>query len=322
MLSARPLLSIIVPTRQRTESLRRMLDSLAATADRPEAFEVVLVVDRDDSPSIAFRYPTLALTHVRVPPGQTMGALNMAGYRCSRADYLMLLNDDVIARTPGWDTKVLARLRRFVDGIVLVHTNDTLLRDNLCTFPLVSRTFCELAGGICPEQYLRYRIDDHIEDVFNLLGRLGQKRTIYLPDVIFEHRNAVPTAEGPAEYHSIPEILALDAPRFLDLFADRKRLAVRLLEHIEGPLAPQRAEDVRRTLEDIGCPFSLRVRSRLLIETDEPKCRRALRSLRRRVGELRGLGRRALDCYRRKGSAGLLRAVQRYLMLRRSELQA
>jgi glycosyltransferase involved in cell wall biosynthesis len=309
----RPLLSIIVPTRQRTEALGHMLDSLAGTADRPECFEVVLVVDADDGPSVAFHRAGLALTRVVVPPGQTMGALNMAGYRCSRGDFLMLLNDDVLARTPGWDTKVLARLRRFADGIVLVHPNDTLLRDNLCTFPVVSRTFCELAGGICPETYLRYRIDDHIEDVFNLLGRLGQKRTIYLPDVVFEHRNAVEQPGGHAEYHSIPEVLARDAPRFLELFGARKQLAVRLLEHIEGRLAPARVEEVRRTLAGIADPFSLRVRSRLRIETDVPAGRRALRFLRRQAEGMRLAWRRGLACYRDRGSRGLWRALGRRL---------
>src|SRR5207249_4787352 len=131
---------------------------------RPESFEVVLVIDADDEPSVAFRHPGLALTHAVGPPGRTMGRLNADGYRSARGDFVMLLNDDVVARTPGWDDKVLARLRRFADGIVLVHVNDTLLREHLCTFPIVSRTFCELAGGVCPEEYVRYRIDDHVED--------------------------------------------------------------------------------------------------------------------------------------------------------------
>src|SRR5262249_48089018 len=151
---------------------------------------------------------------------QTMGTLNTEGYRASRGVFVMLLNDDVIARTPGWDEKVLRRLRRFPDGIVLVHVNDTLLRENLCTFPIVSRIFCELAGGICPTEYVRYRIDDHIEDVFNLLGRIGHRRTIYLPDVVFEHRNSETRPEGHAEYHSVPDILAVDATRFLALFSE------------------------------------------------------------------------------------------------------
>src|SRR5579884_3604785 len=107
MKQLRPIFSLIVPTRQRISSLQRLLDSLAATASRPDALEVVLVVDADDPPSIDFHHPALALTRVVVPRGQTMGALNSAGYEASSGDYLMLLNDDVVARTPGWDDKIL-----------------------------------------------------------------------------------------------------------------------------------------------------------------------------------------------------------------------
>ena len=134
----RPTFSLIVPTRQRTTQLRRLLDSLAATAARPETIEVVLVVDADDRASIEFRHDALALTHVVCPPGQTMGRLNRAGCAASSGEYLMLLNDDVAARTSGWDDKVLARCRRFPDGVFLIHINDTLMGKNLCTFPIVS----------------------------------------------------------------------------------------------------------------------------------------------------------------------------------------
>src|SRR5205085_12553767 len=109
----------------------------------------------------------------------------------------------------AWDRKVRACLGRFRDGIALIHTNDTVFGDKLCTFPIVSRTFCELAGGICPRGYVRYRIDDHIEDVFNLLALLGERRTVYLPEVVFEHQNFVKNASGLRQYFADPEVLAL-----------------------------------------------------------------------------------------------------------------
>ena len=310
-----PLFSIIVPTRQRLASLRQLLDSLARTTAHPEALEIVLVVDADDSASLSFRHPLLTLTHVAVSPGQTMGTLNGAGYQASRGQYVMLLNDDVIARTAGWDDQVLKRLRRFPDGIVLVHVNDTLMRENLCTFPIVSRTFCELAGGNCPPDYIRYRIDDHIEDVFNLLGCLGHKRTIYLPDVIFEHQNAVERAGGPPEYHSLPDLLALDAPRFLALFPDRKRLVLRLLEHIEGSLDERQVEAACHRLQQIIDPFALRRPGRLIVETDVPLAHRVLRHIARTARRIAALWRRALTCYREKGGLALLRAARRRLLL-------
>jgi hypothetical protein len=176
----------------------------------------------------------------------------------------MLLNDDVVVRTAGWDDRVLPWLHWFADGIVLVHVNDTLLRHHLCTFPLVSRTFCELAGGICPREYQRYRIDDHLEDVFNLLAALGHRRAVYLDDVVFEHGNGVVMPQGHREYHSDPSFLALDAPRFLDFFPHRKEIALRLLRHIHPRDWDRRAAAARQCLSRIDDPFALRTPGRQL----------------------------------------------------------
>jgi glycosyltransferase involved in cell wall biosynthesis len=262
----RPIFSLIVPTRGRPAELRRFLDSVARTAARPRAIEVVLVVDADDTVSAAVDHAGLSLRHVVVPTGRTMGELNSAGYEASAGEYVMLLNDDVVARTRGWDATALRCCRRFRDGIVLVHVNDTLSHHYLCTFPLVSRIFCELARGICPREYRRYRIDDHIEDVFNLLAALGRRRTVYLPDVVFEHFNAIDDPEAGRVCVPDPDILALDAPRFLSLFEARKELALRLLDYMERGTPPVLLAERRRRLAALTDPFALRTLGRQRIE--------------------------------------------------------
>ena len=50
----------------------------------------------------------------------------------------MLVNDDVIVRTPGWDTAIYRTFARFGDDIALVHVNDLLFQERLCTFPVLS----------------------------------------------------------------------------------------------------------------------------------------------------------------------------------------
>src|ERR1700722_5310162 len=121
-----PIISLIVPTRDRTEQLRRLLDSLAETASQPKRIEVVLVLDEDDRESIGFHHDGLALRRTILAPGANMGALNMAGYEASSGQHVMLLNDDVIARSPGWDECILDCFGRFPDDVALVHTNDLL----------------------------------------------------------------------------------------------------------------------------------------------------------------------------------------------------
>jgi glycosyltransferase involved in cell wall biosynthesis len=306
----RPTFSLIVPTRGRPARLRRFLDSIAATASRPMDLEVVLVIDADDDPSLSVRHRRLALCRVVVPPGLTMGALNTAGFEASAGDHVMLLNDDVEARTPGWDVAALTYCRRFSDGILLIHVNDTLFQDRLCTFPLLSRRFCELAGGICPAEYVRYRIDDHIEDVFNLLAALGVRRTVYLPDVVFKHFNTVERPCGDHVYQSDPEILAGDARRFEASFCERKELAMRLLDVIEGGSEPSLTAARRRLLDGFTDPIALRTPGRQLVAR-LPWLRRVANRLHRPQDVLEWADAtlaRARACVRMKGWGGLARA--------------
>lgn len=252
------LFSIVVPTRRREDKLRCLLGSFLAMTDNISRLEVILVVDDDDEGSLAFEYPGIQLQRVVVKPGLNMGELNMAGYERSSGQYVMLLNDDVIVRTRGWDTKVLEAFKSFSDEIVLVHVNDKIFEDKLCTFPFLSKTYCELAGGICHSAYIRYRIDDHIYNVFNLLSVLGRNRILYLPDVIFEHTNYVVTAAGQVEYMPNPLIHEKDTKTFDGLLPQRKELAVQLSSRIDHHYLQQVPLLRRNVLRHVTDSVSLR----------------------------------------------------------------
>ena len=301
-MNSRPALSLIIPTRKRPAQLHRLLTSLADTTTYPQAVEILLVVDADDPDSAPAAFAPLLLKRVIVPPGLTMGALNLAGYHASSGDYLMLLNDDVVARTRDWDQHVLGCFHRFPDGIALVHTNDTVFSRELCVFPLVSRIFCELAGGICPPDYTRYRIDDHIHDVFKLLAILDEPRVVYLPEVIFEHDHFVTRSDGRREYLSDLKVLARDAPRFIGLLPERKALALKLKEHIEHHRGRTLSPEYRTRLDNFTPSFPpLPPPTGLL-----PR--------------LAASGQRAFRCWRNKGFPGLLRAGWRRLLRRPAPL--
>ncbi len=259
------LISLIVPTRGRTQQLRRLLDSLAVTTASLDEVEVVVVLDDDDLDSMAFCHDSVPLRKAVVPAGLTMGALNMAGYEACSGSYIMLLNDDVIVRTPGWDERVRACFQDFPDELVLIHTNDLLFGETLCTFPLVSRAYCDLAGGICPRDYIRYRIDDHIGDTFNLLALLGERRIVYLPDVVFEHFHYAEPVSGVREYTFDPRIMAVDAPRFEALRPQRAALALQLKQSIDERSRTALNVVRREYLETAAHAFELRVPDRLRV---------------------------------------------------------
>ena len=225
-------LSLIIPTRARRESLGRFTRSLIATTADCANLELVLVIDEDDSTYDEMTFDHLRTVRLRVPAGQTMSDLNLAGYRACSGDYIMLMNDDVVLRTPDWDKLVLSVFDDYRDGIVLVHVNDTLFRSKLCTFPLVTRSYCAIAEGICPSGYRRYRIDDHIHNVFNRLSVLGHNRIVYLPDVVFEHLNVNTDNHGNASYQFDASIHEMDGHRYDATVPERKALARQLAETI------------------------------------------------------------------------------------------
>jgi glycosyltransferase involved in cell wall biosynthesis len=253
-----PAFSFIVPTRGRPEGLRRLIDSLRSTATDPDCFELIAVVDEDDEGSRSFHHPHPSFRCVVTPPGLAMGELNLAGYAVSQAPLVMLLNDDVVVRSDGWDVILRSAAARFPDGMVLLHTNDLLFGPTLCTFPLLPREFCELAGGVCEASYHRYRIDDHIHHVFDLLRVLGYSRRVYLPEVVFEHLNKVEADGQPAAYVPNPEIHAADTRRFEQLTEARQRLALACAERIEAARSGARHGDRRRLLQEAPEAIELR----------------------------------------------------------------
>ena len=228
--------SLIIPSRHRTQQLRGLLDSLAVCTERLADLEVILVVDSDDEETLRFTHDPIALKKVQVPPGTPMGALNAAGFEQATGVYLMLVNDDVIVRTPGWDRLVLETFRQYPDGIVLVHVNDLFFKDELCVFPFLTRQFCSLAAGICPPGYIRYGIDNHIQYTFESLKALGYDRRIYLSGVIFEHTNVQTTSAGPARYVPDPAIHDVDIRLLESLQEERDRVARAAAHHIERHL--------------------------------------------------------------------------------------
>ncbi len=258
---SRLMFSLIVPTRHRTEQLRRLLDSIVATTRDLGQLEVVLVMDEDDEESIQFRFDGLALKRVTVPSGLTMGALTLSGYRVATGQRLMLLNDDVVVQTPGWDEQVLAAFRSFPDQVVLINVNDLLFRDTLCTFPFLTREFCLLMDGICPPGYIRYRIDDHIHNIFDLLSLLGHHRRIFLPEVIFAHMNVgKPEEQGSARYVPDPATHEVDSRLFEALLPERKRIAIKAMHQIQGRLSSEQHSAWQRRLEPVTESVAIRLR--------------------------------------------------------------
>lgn len=180
-------ISLLLPTRGRAALVKRLFDSLVDTTANLPKLELVLYIDDDDIQTQNVSHPALSINKLIRRRSEKMGRMNQLCYEASHGRYVMLMNDDVVFRTKDWDVRVLDAFAQFPDGVALVYGNDLHQRKSVPTFPIVSRTVCDLIGGICPRDYLNVYIDVHLRDIFRQLARLGHSRTVYLEDVIFEH---------------------------------------------------------------------------------------------------------------------------------------
>jgi glycosyltransferase involved in cell wall biosynthesis len=243
-----------------------------------------MAVDDDDLPSQVIQDERLNIKKVVLKRGATMGQLNQACFDTSNGRFVIIANDDIILRTPAWDERVSAVFALYPDDIALVHVNDLLFRERLCTFPIISRRAC-LEAGLTLPGYRRYKIDDHLYDIYSMLAYLGHKRIVYLPEVIFEHDNHDNALVDHANEHIFKSddqkvytpkkgIIEQDHELFMSTFAQRKNAAAALARLIDdtrfgAAQARQQAEAYRlhpaaRThlyrsvLGDLPDPYSYR----------------------------------------------------------------
>src|SRR5205814_808477 len=129
-------------------------------------------------------------------------------------------------------------------------------------FPILSRKAC-LEIGICPQEYRRYRIDDHIYDTYNILAYLGYRRIVYLPGVVFEHLNHQSAdvegqkfvSEDAKVYVPNPEILEPDARLFDSWTERRKQDAMKLAGLIENLTAEKKRQICVERLKSVNDPY-------------------------------------------------------------------
>ena len=89
-----PTVSVVIPTRNREESLARTLGALARQDERPDE---VIVVDASDRPvgedGLRARFPDLPITLVTEAPG--LCRQRNVGIRAAKGSHVLLLDDDI-----------------------------------------------------------------------------------------------------------------------------------------------------------------------------------------------------------------------------------
>lgn len=174
------MISLLLPTRKRPDSLRRMVESARATATNPP--EIVCYVDNDDPETADLCESELFVKFIQ---GSRILLTDMWN-KClplATGDIFGQLNDDVVFRTPGWDQQVEEAFRTVPDKILLAHGDDggNFYHGTFGPHSFVSRRWVEALGYFIAPFYSSDYGDTTLCDTADLIGRRK-----FLPFVI-EH---------------------------------------------------------------------------------------------------------------------------------------
>jgi hypothetical protein len=176
------MISILCPTRNRAEQLRRMVRSAESMADGP--IEFVLYCDNDAWPpdSVTDKDNVRTLIGPRI----TLSKMWNECQAHARYDIFMHGGDDIVFRTRGWDTEVIKAFEKYPDHIAFVHCNAMDWGPDLGTHGFLHRKWVETVGYFVPPWFSSDMNDKWLTEVSDMIGR-----HVYLEDVITEHMHPI-----------------------------------------------------------------------------------------------------------------------------------
>lgn len=176
-------ITLLMPTRKRVWSLKRLIESVDSTAEIPDEIEFSFYVDDDDKETLAF-LADVSDRRFKVTSGKRIILSQMwnEAFKKATADVFMHAGDDIVFKTKDWDKIVLQAFDMFKDKIVFVHGNDLGYgQERFGTHGFVHRKWVETLGYFCPPYFSSDYNDTWLNDCANALGR-----RLYIP-IITEH---------------------------------------------------------------------------------------------------------------------------------------
>jgi len=266
-------ISLLLPTRGRPFLVKRLFQSIVDCSVDLNRLEVVLCVDDDDTDSQQIKETRLKIVKV-IGERTTMGGYNTRCMENSSGDVVILLNDDLQVKTHGWDQKIIDFCRRMPDPIFLAYPDDMEAPD-LCTFPILSRTTCEIFVEPYPLQYEHLFIDDHIYDTFIRLKHLGHNRMFYLKDIELDHRHFI-NGKQRQDVSYQHKNRYKDYITYISLAPLRQAAATRLHAAIEGKPLPTYKPQHRLLPAPAGMREAFKLSASFLTDHGLPMRRRLL----------------------------------------------
>ena len=193
------LVSVLLPTRNRTELVARSVQSLLSRCSDASRIEIIVAFDQDDVASQQY-FESKRWSHVIASAGahsqqlvcEPWGYAGLHRYytamaRQAQGSWFMIWNDDAIMQSTGWD-QAIADEKDFV-GMLHMHTAN--FKPNLTLFPIIPKAWMDLFGEISLHQLN----DSWIQDICHEADAVCR-----LPVTVFHDRYDVTGNNGDETY--------------------------------------------------------------------------------------------------------------------------
>ena len=160
---------VCIPTRGRSESLKKVVDILIAGCSLPDT-EIVVAIDADDD---SYGNPSFEhgnrVVWSQAEREDTLGAKYNRAVRATQADVYVLWADDMVMPDPGWDAKISLSAAAFPDrcGVVLYGKIEGVLQPGIA----VTRKFIDAMGFFAAPYFPYWWVDTWIMEVATMAGR-------------------------------------------------------------------------------------------------------------------------------------------------------
>lgn len=152
-----PKISVLLPTRKRTELVTKSISSLLANAANPENIEILIAYDEDDEESREYFstiwYPFIEQTGAQTSVFETerFGYLRLYRYvnflgEQAKGDWIMFWNDDALMLTENWDTEIVKNN----DWFGLLRMPCVTMNHPFALFPIIPKSWIDFFGKISP----------------------------------------------------------------------------------------------------------------------------------------------------------------------------
>ena len=225
-------ISLIVPTRNRPEQLRKLITSAYETASDPDNVEFCFYIDNDDTVSeeVILSFNNKNIKYM-IGERYILASLWNDAFELATSDIFWHGNDDIIFRTPGWDKAVLEAFETYDDKIVFVYPASGNPNQKSGTHGFLHRNWVNTVEYFMPPFFSSDGCDGWINEVALVLNRI-----VFLPNVLIEHM------------HYTVGKAAMDTT-YAERIANGK---LDNIGHLYEELRPERRDNIRKLKEFIA----------------------------------------------------------------------